>query len=249
LNAFSGTFMNKDKTKKLRSLLAYYSSESTMATEFRRIFANIRVHNSGKEVKTLLITSSTLGEGKSTIASLLAVTVAQRYNRKVLLLDADLRRATIHHHFCLNRTQGLTELLEGESQLRDIIKASDLENLKIITAGRHTDKPAELLDEPRFKQLIDELRFYHDLLIIDSAPVVPVSDAIILGQQADGVVLVVKAGKTQREVVKRACELLQGSNFRVIGVIMNNMKEMLPYYYNYKYYGYENDSPDKKQKQ
>lgn len=240
--------MKKDKIKRFHSLLAYYNSESTMATEFRRIYSNIKAYNPGKELKTILVTSSTLGEGKSTIASFLAVTVAQRYNRKVLLLDADLRRATIHHHFSLNRVQGLTELLEGEMELRDIIKKTDLENLKIITAGGRTEKPAELLESPKLKQLIDELRFYHDLLIIDSAPIIPVSDALILGQQTDGVLLVVKAGATQREVAKRACELLRGSSLNIVGLVMNNMKEMLPYYYNYNYYGYEYSSPDKKDK-
>ena len=241
--------MKENKTKRVHSILTYHDSESTIATEFRRIYSNIRAHNPGQNPRTLLITSSVLGEGKSTIAALLAINVAQRHNEKVLLLDADLRRATIHRFFALNRIQGLAEVLEGEIRLKESIKSTDLDNLKVITAGKRINNPSELLETSRLKQLVDELKAYFDLVIVDCAPVIPVSDALILGQELEGVLLVLKAGATQREVVKRARDLLSASNLNVVGIIMNNMKESLPYYYDYKYYGYEYGSADRGKEQ
>lgn len=241
--------MKENKTKKFHSILTYYDSESTIATEFRRIYSNIKTHNSSQNPKTLLITSSVLGEGKSTIATLLAITVAQRYNKKVLVVDADLRRATIHRFFALSRIQGLAEVLEGEIQLKESIKSTDLDNLKVITGGKRVDRPSELLEASKLRQLLDELKIYYDLLIVDCPPIIPVSDALILGQELEGVLLVLKAGATQREVAKRACELLSAANLNVVGIIMNNMKESLPYYYDYKYYGYEYGSADRGKKQ
>ncbi len=241
--------MKKQETKTFNSILSYYDSESTVAIELRRIYSNITKHGSGNEPKTLLVTSSTLGEGKSTVASLLAITVAHRYNnKKVLLLDADLRRAAIHRFFSLSRSGGLAELLEGEIQMKESIKPTDLDNFKVITAGKRVSRPAELLETPRLKQVIDELRFCHDLLIVDCAPVIPVSDALVLGHELDHVLLVLKAGATQREVVKRAVDLLHASDLNIVGIIMNNMMETLPYYYDYKYYGYEYGSPSKGKK-
>ncbi|MDH4222497.1 MAG: CpsD/CapB family tyrosine-protein kinase [candidate division Zixibacteria bacterium] len=227
-------------------IFSFYEEESPIVTEFRRIYSNLKYYNSGVDIKSILITSSSLGEGKSTLASLLATVVSHRHNKKIVLMDCDLRRPNIHRLFGLDQRSGLSELLQGKINLSDCLKKSPLENLKIITSGEKVDNSTELLETSYFKEVLTEVRHCSDLLIADCAPVIPVSDPMIIGPLMDGVILVIKAGFIQKEIVKRATEILNNAQVRLLGVIMNNMKEVLPYYYSYKYYGYEYHSSREK---
>jgi len=221
------------------NLVDYYDQESAYATEFRRLLHNINGAVSGQETKTILITSAMLDEGKSTIASFLALTAARQKKKKTLIVDCDIRRPTLHHLFAVPRENGVIEALMEGKKSRDIVKKTSEPNLDIITAGKAVPQPTGIFDSGAIHELLKEVRFYYDLILVDCAPVLPVSDPMLLAPDMDGVILVIKAGTTQREVAKRASRLLQSQNTRFLGVVLNNLSNILPYYYSDSYYGYE----------
>ena len=134
----------------------------------------------------------------------------------------------------------LADIIADGVKLEQCIKKTAYENLHIITAGRDHKNPTELFDSPTISDFFEAAKFYYEMVIVDSAPIIPVSDPLILSSEVDGICLIVKAGVTQREVVTRACELIeQAGGARLLGVVMNNVKHALPYYYNHKYYGYQ----------
>ncbi|MDQ7051594.1 MAG: CpsD/CapB family tyrosine-protein kinase [candidate division KSB1 bacterium] len=221
------------------NIVDFFDEESPEATEFRRLYSKLKNMYAGQNIKNLLITSSTIGEGKSTTAALLACTVARYRETKTILVDCDLRRPRVHHLFTLSKEDGVADVLTGRKRLDACFKQSPLENLKILTSGGIVDNPTELFNSPKMKDLFSEIKFYFDAVIVDSPPINPVTDALILAPEMDGALMVVKAGQTPKEVVRRAVELMRNTGVNILGVIVNNMKEVLPYYYDYKYYGYD----------
>jgi capsular exopolysaccharide synthesis family protein len=221
-----------------KSILQLYDKESPAATEFRRLYSNLRHSNGFADLKSLLVTSASSGEGKSLVTSFLAITVSQYHDSKTLLLDSDLRRPVIHRLFRIEQKLGLAEILEGKRGLKECLKSTSLSNLKLLTCGQSHLSPTQLLDSPRLTEIFEEAKFYFDTIVIDTAPVVPVSDVMLLLPEVDGTLVVVKAGNTPREVVKRAVELVQNAGGKILGLVLNNLDGVLPYYYNYAYYGY-----------
>jgi protein-tyrosine kinase len=224
-----------------KNIFESYNPESPVGTEFRRLIHNLTHSRLLPEgAKSFLITSPSVGEGKSTISSFLAVTGALHRPRKTLLVDADLRRPMVHRLFGLKQEMGLADIIGDGVKLEQCIKKTMYENLHIITAGRDHKNPTELFDSPTISAFFEAAQFYYEMIIVDSAPIIPVSDPLILSSEVDGICMVVKAGSTQREVVIRACELIeQAGGARLLGVVLNNVKQALPYYYNHKYYGYQ----------
>lgn len=220
------------------SVIDFFNMETDFATEFRRLLNNIKILGADQEIKAIMLTSAMLSEGKSTVAVFLALTAARK-GLKTLLLDADLRRPTIHRYFGQNRENGLAEILAGDAISKNVIRKTSLDRLDIISAGGAVSNPSELFDSRVIGNLITEMKFYYDLIVVDSPPVIPVSDPMLLAQEVDGVLLVVKAGETQREVVRRATEILRSQSRKLLGVAMNNMEGHLPYYYDYSSYGYD----------
>jgi protein-tyrosine kinase len=220
------------------SLIDHYSLESGLATEFRRVLHNLQNIGKSRELKTIMITSSTLAEGKSTVCSFLALTAARK-GMKTLLIDADLRRPSIHKLFILPREGGVAEILSDGALPKTVIKKTSLEKLDIITSGKANAEPAEIFDAGAIGSLITEMKFYYDLILVDCAPVLPVSDPMLLAQEVDGVLFVVKAGATQRDVVRRATDILASATNKVLGIVMNNTDDSLPHYLSQDYYGYE----------
>jgi len=214
-----------------------YNAESPIATELRRLYSNLRRQSKDNNYRSFLITSSRRGEGKSTITSYLAVTIAQFSNRRVLVVDADLRRPRIHSIFGLKNQSGLLECLSGAAEPLSVVKKTELENLDVITAGGATTEPSRYLESDLLSELFEKVKFYYDIVLVDSAPVLAVSDTLFLGAESDAVLLVVLAGATPRDVVVRARDTLSDANMNLIGVLVNNVSEVLPYYYDYKYYG------------
>ncbi|MCP4631308.1 MAG: CpsD/CapB family tyrosine-protein kinase [candidate division Zixibacteria bacterium] len=235
------------KNKQIKSIAAYFDKESPAAIELRRLYSNILHSASSSEngFKTIAITSATLGEGKSTLASMLAITIANQMPKKVLLIDTDVRRPKIQELFNIGILNGFSDILNGTLSVKDSFKATPFENLHIITAGKIGSGATSLLDGAKLKNLFDEVKFYYDLIILDCAPIVPVSDVMDLAPEIDGVLMVVKAGYTPKEVTKRAVNLLTNSSVNIIGVIMNDVTKVLPYYYDYSYYQYQTTSDDK----
>ncbi len=222
-----------------QNIIELFDDESAEANEFRRLYSKMKNLYSGRELKNLLVTSATISEGKSTTAALLAATIARYRDTKTIIVDCDLRRPRIHQLFGVAKEDGVADVLMGKKRLDACFKQSPLENLKILTSGGIIDNPTELFNSSRMKDLFSEIKFYFDAIIVDTPPVIPVTDSLILSTEMDGALFVLKAGQTQKAVVNRAVELMKNSGLNILGVIVNNMKGVLPYYYDYKYYGYK----------
>lgn len=223
----------------VRTIYDSFDAESPVAVEFRRSYAKLSYWMKNEGRRCFLVTSSLSGEGKTTAASFLATTIAQYRNTKTLLVDADLRRPRLHEFFDLPARKGLADALAGDEDIIDTIKDTQFENLKVVTCGKRFESPTHLLQADRLAAVISELKFYFDTVILDTTPVLPVSDATFFATETDGVIFVVMAGITQRDVVLRAKQLLDDSRAEVLGTIVNNASEILPYYYSYDYYDYK----------
>jgi capsular exopolysaccharide synthesis family protein len=236
-----------NSTDEKKTIISYFD-QMALASEFQRVSLTLENLNPAKEARSILITSSTMEEGKSTIASFLAIAISQFGNRSTILIDADLRKPTIDKLFGLNRCPGINELLQGKANLLENIRPTILTNLKIITGGMPTGDADKILEHQSLKDLLDQLKLTFTFTLIDSAPVMMLPDALNLSRVVDGVVLVVKAGVTPKEVVKRASETIKDSGGNLLGVILNNVKEALPDYYSYKckYYKYKYEYEKKK---
>lgn len=222
--------------------------EASYVTEFRRLLHKLTKRPDDKELKSIMFTSSMLSEGKSTICSFLAITASMKKGMKTLLIDADLRRPTIGKLFNINRKAGLNEVLvEGFKPSEAIVKTS-IDKLDVLTAGGNCHYPSEVFDPEAIGTMIDEMKFYYDMILVDTPPLLPVSDPMLLAPHLDGVLLVIKAGATQKDVVRRAVNILSPKEVNVLGVVMNNINHSLPYYYEYGYYHYEYGSPKRKSK-
>lgn len=227
-----------DNDSENRSIYATYQEESPVAVEFRRSYAKLSYHMKQENKHCFLVTSAMEGEGKSTAAAMLAMTIARYRNTKTLLLDADLRRPRVHEFFELPARHGLADALLGEADIIDTIKDTRQDNLKVITCGKRVASPTGLLQANRISDILSELKFYFDTVILDTPPVLPVSDAAQIASETDGVIFVVMAGVTQRDVVLRAVDIMRDSRIEVIGTLVNNASQVLPYYYSYDYYDY-----------
>ena len=190
--------------------------------------------NPDRPLRTLVITSPSPGEGKSTVAANLAVVMAQA-GKRVILLDTDLRRPSLHHIFEVsNRQRGLTEALLSDNPTLDwYLKPTVVENLRLFTSGPLPTNPAELLGSPRMATLIEQLKEESDVVLFDSAPVLALTDASVLAAQSDGTLLVVEAGKTQPALAKEAAERLRRLGVHIVGVTLNRLQ---PGYRSYDYY-------------
>ena len=229
-----------ENLKNSKPISSWYDEESLLSTEFRRLHSKLRNLNPGKEIRNLLITSATLGEGKSTTAALMAITIAKYRDTNTLLIDCDLRRPTIHKIFGLERQNGFSNIVLKNKSLKSVIKDTFVPNLKVLTSGELTKSPAEIFNLPTLKELFAECKFYFDTNVVDSAPTIPVSDTLILSSEMDGALMVVRAGKTPREMVKRAADLMRDAGMRILGVVLNNAERVLPYFFDYRsdYYQY-----------
>jgi capsular exopolysaccharide synthesis family protein len=231
---------NTTKPRDPRSELIFdnYDSESPVATELRRIYHNAKRSGEGRHYKSFLVTSSSRGEGKSTISSWLAMTIGQFPTKKVVYIDADLRRPRAHKLFGLDNRLGLKDCLADNIDPMEVIKKTPLPNLGVVTAGDRIPEPGRLFESEHLREVLNKLEFYYDIVIVDSPPVLPVSDTLFLGSEVEATILVVLAGVTPREVVQRTKNVLDDSRANLIGVVLNNATHVLPYFYDYKYYGY-----------
>jgi len=220
------------------SIIEYFDPESAESTEFRRVLYNLNGIQSGGNKKAVLITSAMLSEGKSIISAYLAMTSARFKNRKTLLVDFDLRRPMVHKLFDVPLENGISDILAKGIASRNVIKKTAIDNLDLLTAGKIMPNPSELFNGPSIHRIIEEMKFYYELILVDSPPLLPVMDPMLLLEELDGVILVIKAGSTQKEIVARARDLLASQKNKVAGVVINNLDQTLPYHYNYDYYGY-----------
>jgi len=186
----------------------------------------------------VLVTSPAPKEGKSTAIANLAVSAANS-SRRVLLIDADLRRPVQHSVFAVDREPGLTNALVGDNPVNKAIKKTEVPGLHIIPCGHIPSHPAELLGSNRMEKFLKIVRKYYDLILIDSPPVIAMADTLVLARHCDGIVLVVSADQTKTLGLQKAFELLQANRAHPLGVVVNRFNANKVYYSYYRYY-YQN---------
>ncbi|MFD1926927.1 CpsD/CapB family tyrosine-protein kinase [Sporosarcina siberiensis] len=218
-----------------RSLVTRDNTQSIVSEQYRTIRTNINFSMPDKDLKTILITSATSGEGKSTSAANIAIVFAQE-GKKVLLVDGDMRRPTMHYTFRTTNTAGLSNLLTRQWNVDDVVKQTGVEGLNLITCGQIPPNPAELLGSKSMDLLIKELKLKYDVIVFDAPPVLSIADAQILANKCDGTILVVNSGVTDKESAKKAKEVLQASKANIIGTLLNNFKLEKSHYYSENYY-------------
>ena len=222
------------KTELKRNLITNQNPKSPISEQYRTIRTNIQFSSVDEEIRTIVVTSSGPGEGKSTTAANLAVVFAQQ-GKRVLLIDSDLRKPTVHYTFNFTNTFGLTNVLTRQSQLHDVVKETMEKNLYILTSGPIPPNPAELLSSRAMEQLMKDVEEEFDVVLFDSPPLLAVTDGQILASKCDGTILVVSSGKTETDQAVKAKELLNAANSHILGVVLNSKKmENSNYYY---YYG------------
>jgi capsular exopolysaccharide synthesis family protein len=226
-----------------KGILMLVEPKSVVAEAYRTLRTSLIFSSAENQMKVILLTSSAPSEGKTTTATNLAVAMSQT-GEEVLLIDADLRHNSVHKHFKLKNKAGLTNLLIGESNnLTGVVqKVPGLEKLSILTGGAMSPNPSELLGSDRMKELITFLSTKYDRIIIDSPPVMAVSDPLILSAVAEGIVMVVWGEHTGQDMVKKSIEAFRGINAKITGVVLNNLSldKVSEYYYPY-YNTYVND--------
>lgn len=222
--------MAKAKNKKEQktqpvSLISLFDATSPVAEQYRTIRTNIQFSASeGQAIRTMVITSSGPGEGKSTTSANLAVVFAGA-GQKVLLIDADMRKPTVHRSFSLDNSKGLSIYLSTQQKLEDFAHATPVENLMVIPSGPKPPNPSELLGSTRLSHFIEEAKASFDVIIFDMPPIVTVTDAQIVSSKVDGTILVAREGVTEKDAAMKAKELLEISKARVLGVVYNGSKE------------------------
>ena len=203
-------------------LITLTDPRSPAAEAYRTLRTNLTFAALDKPLETLLVTSAAPGEGKSSIIANLAITLAQG-ERRVILVDADLRRPGLHEIFGVANDRGLTTMIVEKTALDDPpLLEVGVDNLWLMPSGPLPPNPADLLGSRRMEEAIARLKARADVILFDAPPIVAVTDATVLGTKVDGVLLVVRAGRTRREHIQQARELLERVHVRILGAVLSN---------------------------
>lgn len=231
-----GISFDQDAVKK--PLLTQATAQSPRAESFRQLRTNLQFSNVSGRAKTVLVTSSLPGEGKSTTATNLAIALAQT-GQTVCLVDADLRRPMINEYLGLDGSAGLTTALVGAAEINDLLQPWGENNLFVLTSGQIPPNPSELLGSDEMKHLVARLEQAFDTVIIDAPPLLPVTDAAVLSQHASGIVVVVGVQKIKRQDLEKSLSALEMVGAAVLGVVLNRLPVKGPDSYEYSYYRYD----------
>lgn len=225
------------------NLITYHDPKSPAAEAFRSLRTNIGFADIDHDLKMLVITSPGPFDGKTTVASNFAITMA-KIDKKVLMIDCDLRKPRLHKNFGLNNDIGLTHILndmivDGMPSTEFVKKVPLIDNLWVITSGFIPPNPTEVLASKKMENFLKQVQKEYDLVILDTPPVASLTDAAILGKQANGVVLVVSSGETEIEMALHAKQALTNVDAKILGVVITKLeKGVSGYYYYYKNYNY-----------
>jgi capsular exopolysaccharide synthesis family protein len=233
-----GISFDQDATKK--PLLTQAAPQSPRAESFRQLRTNLQFANVSEHAKTVLITSSLPGEGKSTTATNLAISLAQA-GQTVCLVDADLRRPMINQYLGLDRSAGLTTAMVGAADVNDLLQPWGEDNLFVLTSGQIPPNPSELLGSEEMKRLLARLENAFDTVVIDAPPLLPVTDAAVLSQHVGGVVLVVGSQKLRYQDLQKSTDALKLVGSNILGVVLNRLPAKGPDAYSYSYYSNRED--------
>ena len=233
-----------------QELLINADSRSSLAEAYRQLRTSLLLSTAGHAPKSLLITSSLPSEGKTTTATNTAISLAQT-GAKVLLIDADMRRPRLHGVFNIENAVGLSSLLSREFSEADILAAIKQDpgtKLNLVTSGPIPPNPAELIRSEQMADLLKLFQRHFTHVVIDSPPIASFTDGVLIASMVDGVILVVHAGKSSRQVVRRSRQILTDIGARVFGVVLNNvsLRSQDDYYYYQSYYHREGYQPSDK---
>jgi non-specific protein-tyrosine kinase len=210
--------------EKLQDLITVSEPRSPISEAYRTLRTNLDFAGLDQALETLVVTSAGVGEGKSTTLANLAVVSAQA-GRKVIVVDADLRRPTLHQTFGLANDRGLTTMMMDEAALASPpLQDTEVEGLSVLTSGPLPPNPADLMGSRRMEEVIAALSKQADQMFFDAPPVVAVTDAAVLATKVDGVLLVISAGKTRREYARTAVQRLEQINARLVGTVLTNVQ-------------------------
>lgn len=224
----------QSKNSKTRNLIAKTNPKSPVSEQFRTVRTNLQFASVDEALTTILLTSSGPEEGKSSTTANLAVVYAQQ-GKRVLLVDADMRKPSVHYTFRLDNLSGLSTYLVGESPLTNAISETDMENLDVISCGPIPPNPSELLGSQKMEQFMQEAGMAYDVILVDSPPVLAVADAQVLANLCEGSLLVVRSKQSEYDGARKAIEVLQSSQSKFLGTVLNDReKKEANYYY---YYG------------
>lgn len=219
-----------------RVVISQVNPKSPISEAYRALRTNIQFSAADEEIRVVMITSAGPGEGKSTTVSNLAVTYAQA-DQKVLVLEADLRKPTVHKMFQQTNRTGITNVMTNQATLNDVIRKTHIPNLHVITSGPIPPNPSEILGSKKMQLALEELKELFDIIIIDTPPVLAITDAQVVATNCDGVILVLDSGRVKRDAAIKAKANLEHVNARILGVVLNNVKRGGADSYYYYYYG------------
>lgn len=213
------------------TLVALSDPQSAAAEAFRSLRTNIQFAGLDQNLQMLTVTSAGIDEGKSLVAANLAITMAQAEQR-VILVDGDLRRPALHTLFGLQNDTGLTSMLFASADTPAPLQATSVQGLQLLASGPLPPRPADILGSRRMGEILQALRTQADVIIIDTPPVLAVSDAVVLAPRIDGVLLVMQAGRTRRDQAKQARATLEKAKAHIVGVVLNGaeMTQATGYY-------------------
>lgn len=248
-------------------LVSHFLPQTMIAESFRALRTNINFSDMEKKIKTIAVTATSASEGKTMVATNLAITMAQA-GTKTLLVECDLRKPSIFKAFGVDRNPGLTDVLlgnysvgevtktitdimVGEMSMDEVMATAGLDNLNLLTCGTIPPNPSELIDSQRLVELIDEVKREYDFVLFDTPPILSTSDPIILGTKVDAVLLVYRVGTVSRTLLKRSATQLEQVKATLLGVVLNDIKsELSPDFHGYKYYksyySYKDSKEEKK---
>lgn len=230
-----------------QSVILLESGQPLAADAYRVLRTNLQFASVDEPLHRLLITSPTVGEGKSATTANLGVALAQT-GQKVIIVDADLHRPTMHRFFKLQNTVGLTTaIVQNSPDIETLLSDTNVPDLRVLTSGPTPPNPADLLSSMRMRELMDRMEEMADIIIIDSPPAIVLSDAAILSTLSDGVLLVIKSGSTRREAARRSIDGLHQVNANIIGVVLTHVSTSKRGYYSYhQKHGYYKNKGGKK---
>jgi capsular exopolysaccharide synthesis family protein len=240
---------SKGGTDFRRRLITYEDPKSPVSESYRSLRTNIAYASADKKIKSIIVSSAQPGEGKSTTVANIAIAFAQ-LRKRTLLIDTDMRKPVQHNVFGLERAPGMSEYLIGDIEdVNDVIQPTKIDNLFMITAGGLPPNPSELIGSQRMSELVDRLENEWDMVLFDSPPLVAVTDASMISAGIDAVIMVIKAGSTDRAAVDRALDTLKNVNAPLAGIVLNSVRDETmggKYSYYYSYYNYYYEGSDGK---
>jgi succinoglycan biosynthesis transport protein ExoP len=232
-------------------LCTFHRPKGRYAEAYRAVRTSLYFSTHGGDHKVIQVTSPDSGDGKTTLAGNLAVSIAQS-GKRILLIDADFRRPQVHKYFGVDNSKGMSSVITGEAKLFETIRQTPVEHLSVLPCGPRPHNPAELLTSPRLKELLDTVREKFDFVIVDSPPLLVVTDPAAVAPRVDAVLLVMRLKRTARDGMARAAEILDSLGANVLGVVVNAVGKTAGYGYgSYRYgygygygyrYGYGNDN-------